>query len=136
MRTKGVHRGNPVGIIRRLGAGEGGSIEKQGDILLFGDLLKDDGVKNQRVALVVAPKIFQEDLIDYPALARIAPIGPAVEVGSNHPQPHLRGGIASQHRPVLHQNHLHAIPCGGNGGADSCHPAAHHAKIGRQKFPF
>ena len=73
--------------------------------------------------------VLDQDLVDHAALAGPAVVVAHVRGGAQDPQPHLAGGIAAQHRPVLDQHDLEARPRGRDGAAGARQAAADNGQV-------
>ena len=104
-------------------------VQQQRDVRLGDDLLEQDGVEDERVALGVAVQVLDEDLVDHAAFARPAVVVPHVGRGAEDPQPHLARGVAAEHRAVLDQHDLEAGPRRGDGAARAGESAADHDEV-------
>ena len=102
------------------------AIEQQLDVGLKAHLFIEQAVPDGKIALGIAVHIVQQQLFQQAGFLQIP--HPGTRAGDPHAD--LRAGVAAQHGPILHQNHLCAIAGGGNGGEHAADAASHHAYIG------
>ncbi len=133
LRAEAVHRGDR-GVVP-LGDFVDRGVEQQRDVRLGGDLLEQEGVNQQRVALRVAEHVLDQDLVDHAALAGPAVVVTQVGRRAQDPEPYLARGVATQHRTVLHEDDLEAGAGGGNGAAGAGETATDDHEIGGEIIP-
>ena len=132
--AKGAHRLDGIGIF--LGDIEHGRIEEQSDVGLVPDRFQQNGVEEERVAFWIAVEVFQQQLVEHPALAGPAVVVIHVRSGPQNPEPHLARGVTAQDRAILCQHYLQSLPRGGDGRTSACDASADDPKVGGQRDCF
>ena len=132
--AEGPHRGDGVGIL--FGGIEDGCVEKERDVLLISNHLQHDGVEEDRVAFGIAVEVFQEDLVEHATLSGPAVVIAHVTSRTQHPQTDLAGGVAAEHRTVLHKHHFQSLPSGGDGRTSASDASSHDHKVGGERDCF
>ena len=130
--AEGLHAFDAVAapLARDVGAG----VQQQRDVGFVQHLLQQHGIEDERVALRVAVHVLDQNLVDDAALARPAVVVVHVRGGAQAPEPHFAGGVAAQHRPVLHQHDPRAGARRGQRGAGARQAAAHHHQADVEAF--
>jgi len=134
----GTHR--VLGVGRHLPAGHcgnartlhlrplAGAVEQQLQPRLIAGFFVEQQVPHRVILVGVAPGILQAQLLQN---ARLAPVRQVpMPVGAADVHAHLAGGIAAQHRPLMHEEHPRPMPRGCQPRAQAGQPPTDNADVG------
>ena len=95
-------------------------VQQQRKVRLRDCFLQQNGIHDEGIALGIAIHVFYQDFVNHAAFARPAVVVAHVRGRAENPKADFTGGIASQHGPVLDEDHLQARPRGRDGAAGAC----------------
>jgi hypothetical protein len=107
-----------------------GRIEQESDPRLRSHHLQQQRIDEHGVAFGVAVHVFDENFVDYTALAGPTIVVAHVAGGAEYPEANFAGCIAAQHGSILHEDNVAAGAGGSDRRARTCETAAHDDQIG------
>jgi hypothetical protein len=105
-------------------------VEQQRQVRFAQDVLQQDRVEDDGVALAVPVKVLDEQFVDHAAFARPPVVVAHVGGRAEDPEPDFAGGVTAEDGPVLDERDLDTRPCGGDGATDTGHAPADDHQVG------